>query len=634
LESPISVLLYRDGELVYSTKLEQTIEFGRQRGDEPKPYSELRTNGHIRVIVGSWNEAQLSRKHCLLETTRDAAVEVTNASSGCTLLYEPNCEAPSLSASSTESTLDVEFRQSLPPNQQVRLQPPFAVSLGPTTLQVTIDEEPATGLLLGLETRSAPPGSLQSPLADISALLSARDLPLSIESTPELPLWLDRTMAIFQRSATSDDFLPHAAKAVLQTVGLDAAAILTRTGDGWKIETVVSGDEASEVSLRPSRTILQRVLQEKRTFRQLPDEQEAVTESLRDISALVAAPILDVAGEVIGVVYGDKKQNLRSTRVAEVTPLEAKLVELLASAVAAGLARLEQEKKALASRIQFEQFFSPELSRELTRDPELLKGRDAEVTLLFGDIRGFSRISERMGPEGTVEWINSMLGALSECVSAENGVLVDYVGDELFAMWGAPANCEQQAARACRAAIEMQDCLKSINAKWQGRTGEPIGLGIGVNTGIARVGNIGSHKKFKYGPLGNAVNLASRLQGATKQLRTPILVAAQTAAKLDPDEFALRRLCKLRVVNIAGAVDAYELSGQLCPEQQHLKSSYEEALSAFENADFHVASKLLGSLITQYPDDGPSILLLSRAVNQLAHPSSGEFDPVWELTEK
>jgi adenylate cyclase len=306
---------------------------------------------------------------------------------------------------------------------------------------------------------------------------------------------------------------------------------------------------------------------------------------------------------------------------------------LLACGVAAGLARLKQEQAALAARVRFEQFFSPELSQQLEADPTMLEGRDAEVTLLFGDIVGFSRISERMGPKATVAWINSVMDTMSDFVMEEAGVLVDYTGDELFAMWGAPTPCEDHAARACRTALAMQRGLVQVNQRWEEQVGEPTTIGIGVNTGIARVGNVGSRRRFKYGPLGNDVNLASRVQGATKYLRSPLLIAATTAEKLG-DEFSIRRLCKVKVVNIQQPIDIYEIVDQPDDEWEQLREQYEQALDSFEEADFSSAAQTLGALALNYPNDGPSVLLLSRVVNSLMSDSEDDFSPVWELGGK
>src|SRR5207248_5474126 len=158
------------------------------------------------------------------------------------------------------------------------------------------------------------------------------------------------------------------------------------------------------------------------------------------------------------------------------------------------------EQVALRQRVQFERFCTPELSRQLLDKPELLDGRMAEVTVLFCDIRGFSRITERLGPSRTIEWTGDVLGAMSECVRDEQGVLVDYVGDELMAMWGAPEPQPDQAVRASRAALAMLETLPALNERWHTELGRDMAIGGGVNSGPAQVGNTGSRFKFKHGP--------------------------------------------------------------------------------------------------------------------------------------
>ena len=312
--------------------------------------------------------------------------------------------------------------------------------------------------------------------------------------------------------------------------------------------------------------------------------------------------------------------------------IDARFLELLASGVAAGLARIEHEKTALAARVQFEQFFTPSLASELAARPDLLKGRNLEVTLLFCDIRGFSRISERLGPAGTVEWISDVMETLSDCVLAHQGVLVDYIGDELIAMWGAPKEEPHHARLACRAALEMLDTLPALNARWEATLGESMGLGIGINTGVAQVGNTGSNRKFKYGALGNTVNIASRVQGATKYFKTKLVITGTTQAQLDAS-FPTRRLCKVAVVNIAEPVDLYELASPGQVVWPYFKAAYEQALTAFKGKNFGNAIRILGNLLAERPDDGPSLILLSRAVNCMVE-EGAEFDPVWKLPGK
>jgi len=262
----------------------------------------------------------------------------------------------------------------------------------------------------------------------------------------------------------------------------------------------------------------------------------------------------------------------------------------------------------------------------------LLAGRDTEVTVLFADIRGFSRVSERLGAAGTMAWINDVLDVLSDCVIRHGGVLVDYVGDELLAMWGAPVAQPDHALRAARAAVEMWRSLPEFNARWTGRLGAETRLGIGMNSGIARVGNTGSHRKFKYGPLGNTVNLASRVQGATKHLRTGVLVTAATQSQLDAS-LATRRLCQVRVVNIVEPVTLFELRPDVSAGDEALCRRYEQALTQFESGDFRRALETLSQVLAQFPNDGPSQVLQSRAEAAFAG-SSSAFSPVWELPGK
>ena len=229
-----------------------------------------------------------------------------------------------------------------------------------------------------------------------------------------------------------------------------------------------------------------------------------------------------------------------------------------------------------------------------------------------------------------MEWIGDVMGALSDCVLAHAGVLVDYIGDELVAMWGAPSAQPQHAGLACRAATDMLAALPELNARWQATLVEPMAFGIGINSGMARVGNTGSKHKFKYGPLGNTVNLASRVQGATKYLKAPILITGASRSRLGAD-YSVRRLCRVRVVNIEEPVELYELAEPNRPGWDKLREGYESALAAFEQKNFRHAARVASALLEDWQDDGPSQLLLraSAPPKMLVSPDS-DFDPVWE----
>ena len=446
--------------------------------------------------------------------------------------------------------------------------------------------------------------------------------------------WLQGVIGVLQTAASSSEFLESAAQAVVDLVELDSGRVLLLEDGRWRIEAARFGEGVNPLpDWQPSRLILNRLRSERRTLWQEPDQSGLGAASLLGVNWVVAAPLLDRSGQAIGALYGERRQNLTvADASSRVMKIDAMLVELLASGVAAGLARLEQEKAALAARVQFEQFFTPSLASELAARPDLLKGRNLEVSLLFCDIRGFSRISERLGPAGTVEWISDVMSVLSDCVLAHRGVVVDYIGDELIAMWGAPKVEPEHARLACRAALEMLERIPVLNQRWEQTLKEPMDFGIGVNTGLAQVGNTGTERKFKYGALGGTVNLASRVQGATKYLKSGLLVTGSTRAQLDPS-FSGRRLCTVEVVNIAEPVELFQLFPSGLRDAEALRLAYEDALAQFENKNFGGATRILGNLLAEHPNDGPAILLLSRAVNCLVE-DPNPFDPVWKLPGK
>jgi adenylate cyclase len=249
------------------------------------------------------------------------------------------------------------------------------------------------------------------------------------------------------------------------------------------------------------------------------------------------------------------------------------------------------------------------------------------VTLLFCDVRGFSRVSEKLGPAGSLRWMNDVMNELSRCVLDEGGVLVDYVGDEVLAMWGAPQDQPDQAERAVRAALAMLAALPALNTRWQSVLGGVTAVGVGVSTGPAQVGNTGSKYKFKYGAMGNTVNLGSRVQGLTKYLKCPVLVTRMTRERLG-DGFTSRRVVKARVVNIAEPVDLYEVEAAGVERRRQFFAESEAALEALETGDFALAAHRAGMLLLDHRGDGPLLLTLSRASTALVQDGGG-FDAVW-----
>ena len=346
--------------------------------------------------------------------------------------------------------------------------------------------------------------------------------------------------------------------------------------------------------------------------------------------------MLDPEGErVLGAVYGAKVRH-DALGKDELKPLHAQLVQVLAAAAGAGIARMKSETEAARRLVQFEQFFSRELAAELDRNPELLAGEDREVTILVSDVRGFSLIAERHSPRETCELMGDVLERLTTRIKDHGGVVVNYVGDGILAMWNAPLAQPDHAARACRAALAMIGELAGPNERWAERIKTKLALGIGINTGEALVGNTGSVHRLQYGPLGNTVNLASRVEGVTKQFGVPVLITETTHEKLG-GALATRRLCNVQVVGIDTPVVLHELYGETAPHDWiAVRDAYEAALALFESGNLSGACRALFPLLDLNPERGqdrPSLILASRAIDGLKS-TKREFEPVIVLDSK
>jgi adenylate cyclase len=485
----------------------------------------------------------------------------------------------------------------------------------------------------------APLGLDNLPAADKTVALSSTEWPsASIMGLTDVPgmerltRWFETVVTVQRSAASSDAFFQETARAVVDLIGLDCGLVLARRDGDWTPEACYPAEALSSVLF--SKGVLEKVRRERRTYFRSIKLDEATT-TLSGVSTLVASPVFGSDGsEVVGAVYGVRFVQ-PTGRSVEIRPLEAQLVQVLAAAVGAGLARRESELAAARRHVQFEQFFSQELARELDRDPSLLEGHEREVTILVSDIRGFSRMAEQLGPRETCLLMNDVLERLTIQIHEQGGVVVDYVGDGIMAMWNAPVAQADHGARACRAALAMQDELPALNERWKSRIKGTLGLGIGVNTGTALVGNTGCPRKFKYGPLGHTVNLASRVEGATKQLCVSTLITGSTHTQL-AGAFATRRLCRVRVVGIESPVDLYELHAlELQPDWQFRRDLYESALSLYESSRWTEACRTLYPMLAGQEGryDLPTLSLIGRAIECLKS-SPPVFDPVINLTDK
>lgn len=210
----------------------------------------------------------------------------------------------------------------------------------------------------------------------------------------------------------------------------------------------------------------------------------------------------------------------------------------------------------------FSHYISKDIMEEILRDPSKLSlgGQTKELTFLFSDIRGFTSYSEKHRPEEVVSILNEYLNEMSKIIFKHNGTLDKYVGDEIVVFFGAPLPQADHARRAVTVALEMMDSLKLLQEKWRREGKEIIDIGIGINTGWVIVGNMGSTERMNYTAIGDAVNLASRIQGLTRTYNDHIIISEFTYA-LVKDFFAVKPLEAIKVKGKENPVMMYEVVG-------------------------------------------------------------------------
>jgi class 3 adenylate cyclase len=313
--------------------------------------------------------------------------------------------------------------------------------------------------------------------------------------------------------------------------------------------------------------------------------------------AIVVSPLRNAAGELAGAVYGYRSVREGNARRA-IRYLEAHMIELLAGAVSEGIARIEREAETDRRRVLLEQAVAisqNQSSREIVTD-------EREVTLLFADLRGSTALAAELEPNETYELLSQVMECLTAAVIDHDGLIIDYYGDGLAAMWNAPADQSEHTELACRAALRMLQTLPSISGDWAEVLQRELQLGIGIHTGTTHVGNTGTRRRSKYGPRGTTVNLTSRVEAATKQFDLPLLVT-DVAAKRLSSRFATHRVCRARMPGFDRPVELFAV----CPASSDERSSmawrvYHEALQDFEQGRLQEAADRVAMIDPEISD--------------------------------
>ena len=294
----------------------------------------------------------------------------------------------------------------------------------------------------------------------------------------------------------------------------------------------------------------------------------------------------------------------------------------------------EQEKRKVRSR--FQQYVPPEVVRRLLDDPERVKPRKSEITVLFSDIRGFTSISESLDAQELADLLNGYLTEMTRIVFRYQGTLDKYIGDAVMGFWGAPYEEPDHATRACNAALSMLARLAELQKDWRARGQPVLDIGIGLNTGVASVGNMGSSMRLAYTAMGDAVNLASRLEGLNKEYGTRIIISESTYKVLQSDRVLVRELDMIRVKGKLLPVTIYEVldSEALGAEGKELVELFARGQTAYKQRDWRAAGQAFEQILDRWPDDGPARIFLRRCEEYLAEGPEADWDGVYVMKHK
>jgi len=300
------------------------------------------------------------------------------------------------------------------------------------------------------------------------------------------------------------------------------------------------------------------------------------------------------------------------------------------------------KKKKSGSRAAFGQYLSPEVIRRLLVNPQLVEPKKTEITVMFSDIRGFTTISEKLDAQELALFLSQYLSDLISLVFENYGTLDKYIGDAVMAFWGAPFEEPGHAAKACKTALKMTDRVRELQKKWKAEGKPHLDIGIGLNTGMASAGNMGSALPYGYTALGDAVNLSSRLEGLNKDYGTHIIVNESTYQAAKDSGFVFRELDLIRVKGKLQPVTIWELIGRVGEDTVYgTAEAVRSRVELFQRArarscqrQWQAAQEAFQEILDQWPDDGPSRAYWKRCQEYLFEEPPEGWDGVFTMTHK
>jgi adenylate cyclase len=289
------------------------------------------------------------------------------------------------------------------------------------------------------------------------------------------------------------------------------------------------------------------------------------------------------------------------------------------------------ERKGRHLKKAFSSYVSPDLVKLIEKNPDklVLGGEQRVLSILFSDIRGFTTLSEGLTPPELVTLLNEYLSPMTRIVLDERGTLDKFIGDAIMALFNAPLDVPDHATRACSAAVRMIEELGRLNDSFSVRGILPLDIGVGINTGPAVVGNMGADLRFDYTAIGDAVNLASRLEGLNKYYGSHILVSEDTWRLIPSDRFTFREVDRVKVIGKQLPIVMYELM----VFNYNILPRFEEALAMYRSRSF-VKAKMVFDELVATSHDGPSRLYAGRCDEYIASPPPADWDGVYVATAK
>jgi adenylate cyclase len=310
------------------------------------------------------------------------------------------------------------------------------------------------------------------------------------------------------------------------------------------------------------------------------------------------------------------------------------MVQEVAVLLAIGLAEIvnyaTEGKQKRFIKSAFKQYLSGDVIDQILIDPSQLKlgGEKRELSIFFSDLQGFSAISEKLGPVALTALLNDYLTDMSDIIMEEGGTVDKYEGDAIIAFWNAPMAQADHAVRACRTALRCQRKLTERRREFYDRTGVNLYMRIGIHTGEVVVGNMGSNNRFNYTVLGDAANLASRLEGANKQFGTYLMVSEVTWRQAHAEFFA-REIGSIMVVGRKAPVRVYEVLGERNEVPPPWLEAWNAAMADCQSARWSEARKAFDA----FPDD-PLAMKYREHLGKLGDGGPAAWDGIWKLTEK